>query len=165
MTGVQTCALPILKLIAIRPKAKAINFTRFAGAAKLGMQDASEAAKADIEATFATWNHKPTVIIKERVDGYSLTVDDAVWNMLDHGTRAHRIVARKAKRLRFFGGYRAKTRPGFIGSQAGGASGGVVFRQSVMHPGTTARGWSKLIGAKYRSRLQTFISKRIREAM
>ena len=155
----------MIRLIAIKPSAKAINFTRFADAAKLGMKDASEAAKVDIESTFKTWKHQPTVAVKERSDGYSLTVDDDVWNMLDKGTRAHRIVARKAKRLRFFGGYRAKTRPGFIGSQAGGSSGGVVFRQSVMHPGTKARSWSKLIGSKYRAKLKTFISKRIREAM
>ena len=155
----------MIRLIAIKPSAKAINFTRFATAAKLGMKDAAEAAQQDIEATFKTWKHQPTVIVKERSDGYSLTVDDAVWQMLDVGTRAHRIVARRAKRLRFFGGYRAKTRPGFIGSQAGGSSGGPVFRQSVMHPGTKARSWSKLIGSKYRAKLQTFISKRIKEAM
>lgn len=155
----------MIRLTAIKPSAKAINFTRFATAAKQGMKDASEAAKADILSTTDTWTHKITVDVKERSDGYSLTVNDDVWNMLDKGTRAHRIVARRAKRLRFFGGYRAKTRPGFIGSQAGGSSGGVVFRQAVMHPGTKARSWSKLIGAKYRAQLQTFISKRIKEAM
>lgn len=158
-------ALPMIKLTAIKPSAKAINFTRFATAAKLGMKDAAEAAEKDLQSTFKTWQHQPTITIKERSDGYSLTVDDDVWNMLDKGTRAHRIIARKAKRLRFFGGYRAKTRPGFIGSQAGGSSGGPVFRQVVNHPGTKARSWSKLIGSKYRARLKTFISKRIREAM
>lgn len=155
----------MIKLVAIKPSAKAINFTRFATAAKLGMQDAAEAAENDLQSTFKTWNHQPTITIKERQDGYSLTVDDDVWNMLDKGTRAHRIVARRAKRLRFFGGYRAKTRPGFIGSQAGGSSGGPVFRQMVNHPGTKARSWSKLIGAKYRSRLKLFIQKRIKEAL
>lgn len=155
----------MIKLVAIKPSAKAINFTRFATAAKLGMKDAADAAEQDLQSTAKTWKHPITITIKERSDGYSLSVDDDVWSMLDKGTRSHRIVARKAKRLRFFGGYRAKTRPGFIGSQAGGASGGVVFRQSVMHPGTKARSWSKLIGAKYRAQLKTFISKRIREAV
>ena len=155
----------MIKLIAIRPSAKAITFTRFGPAAKLGMQDAADAAQKDIEATFVTWTHTPSVDVRERSDGYSISVDDQVWNWLDQGTRAHRIVARRAKRLRFFGGYRAKTRPGFIGSQAGSSSGGPVFRQVVNHPGTKARSWSKLIGAKYRAKLQTFISKRIKEAM
>ncbi len=155
----------VIKLTAIKPSAKAIKFTRFADAAKLGMKDAADAAEADLYATAETWEHKIDVNVKERSDGYSLEVIDDVWGMLDKGTRAHRIIARKAKRLRFFGGYRAKTRPGFIGSQSGGSSGGVVFRQSVMHPGTVARSWSKLIGSKFRSRLQGYIQKRIREAI
>ena len=156
--------LEMIKLTPIKPNARAINFSRFGPAAKRGIQDAAEDVKLDIEATTASWSHDVPVTIKERTDGYSITVDDAVWKMLDVGTRAHLIVARKAKRLRFFGGFKAKTRPGFIGSTSGGASGGPVFRRAVQHPGTTARGWSKLIGAKYRSRLQAYISKRIKEA-
>lgn len=155
----------MIKLIAIKPNAKAIKFTRFADAAQKGMQDAAEDVQKDIEATVKTWQHDVAIEVKARSDGYSIEVHDDIWNMLDKGTRAHRIVARRAKRLRFAGGFTAKTRPGFIGSQSGGTSGGPVFAQSVMHPGTTARGWSKLIGAKYRSRLQQYISKRIREAM
>jgi hypothetical protein len=152
-------------MTAIKPSAKAINFTRFADAAKLGMRDAADDVEIDIKLTTASWDHDVEIVVKERADGYSIEVKDLIWNLLDKGTRAHRIIARKAKRLRFVGGYRAKTRPGFIGSTSGGASGGPVFRQSVWHPGTTARGWSKLIGAKYRGRLKTYISKRIREAM
>lgn len=155
----------MIKLTAITPNAKKIQFTRFADAAKLGMKDAAEAAEKDILSTAETWEHEIEVVVKERADGYSLEVTDKIWKLLNEGTRAHRIVARRAKRLRFFGGYRAKTRPGFIGSQAGGSSGGVVFRQAVNHPGTKARSWSKLIGAKYRAQLKTFISKRIKEAM
>jgi hypothetical protein len=154
----------MIRLTAIKPKAKAIQFSRFADAAKLGMEDAAQAAVLDFESTFATWNHQPDVTVKERSDGYSIEVKDDVWNMLDHGTRAHLIVARKAKRLRFGVGFKAKTRPGFIGSTGGSAGAGAVFRSSVMHPGTKARGWSKLIGAKYRAKLQTYISTRIREA-
>lgn len=158
-------AFTVIKMTAIKPRSKAIQFTRFADAAKLGMRDAADAVVEDIEATTATWNHDVAIEVKERSDGYSIEVKDLVWNLLDKGTRAHRIVARRAKRLRFAGGFRPKTRPGFIGSTSGSSGGEQVFRQSVMHPGTTARGWSKLIGAKYRSQLQKFIAKRIREAM
>lgn len=154
----------MIKLIAIKPKAKAIQFTRFADAAKLGMQDAAEDALKDFQKTTATWRNQPDWTIKERADGATVSTDNDVWNMLDKGTRAHRIVARKAKRLRFSSGFSAKTRPGFVGSQSGGSSGGPVFAQSVQHPGTTARGWSKLIGAKYRAQLQRYIEKRIKEA-
>jgi hypothetical protein len=103
--------------------------------------------------------------MQEQRDGYMVGTENDIWNMLDKGTRAHKIIARRAKRLRFGSGFSAKTRPGFVGSQSGGTSGGPVFAQSVMHPGTTARGWSKLIAAKYKVQMQRYISQRIREAM
>jgi hypothetical protein len=155
----------VIKIAAIKPSAKAINFSRFADAARLGMRDAAEAAQKDFEKTTATWRTRPDWQIQEQRDGFLVGTENDVWNMLDKGTRAHRIIARRAKRLRFSSGFSAKTRPGFVGSQAGGSSGGPVFAQSVQHPGTTARGWSKLIAAKYKVQLQRYISQRIKEAM
>lgn len=155
----------MIKISPIKPSAKAINFNRFADAAKLGMQDAAEAAKADMEKTTATWRTEVEFTIKEQRGGYLVGTDNLIWKFGDKGTRAHRIIARRAKRLRFAGGFRAKTRPGFVGSQAGGSTGGPVFAQSVQHPGTVARGWSKLIAAKYKAQLSRFIGARIKEAM
>ena len=129
------------------------------------MKDAAEAAQADFEKTSATWNHQPMFVVKEQPTGYLIGTQDDVWNMLDHGTRAHLIVARRAKRLRFGVGGSPKTRPGFIGSVSGQAGQGAIFRPVVHHPGTTARAWSKLIGAKYKVQLQQYISKRIKEAV
>lgn len=155
----------MIKMAAIKPNAKKINFTRFADAAKKGMRDAAEAAKTDFEKTTATWRTEVEFVIKEQPSGFLVGTDNLIWKFGDVGTRAHRIVARRAKRLRFSSGFTAKTRPGFVGSQAGGSTGGPVFAQSVQHPGTTARGWSKLIAAKYKVQLQRFISARIKEAM
>lgn len=155
----------MIKIAAIKPSSKARNFSRFADAAKLGLRDAAEAALLDMQKTTATWTHKPEFTIKEQKDGFLIGTDNLIWKFGDVGTRAHRIVARRGKRLRFSGGFTAKTRPGFIGSQAGGSTGGPVFAQGVNHPGTTARGWSKLIAAKYRVQLQRYISTRIKEAM
>lgn len=155
----------MIKIAPIKPSAKAINFSRFADAAKLGMRDAAEAALEDMQKTTATWRNQPDFTIKEQRDGFMVGTSNDVWNMLDKGTRAHRIIARRAKRLRFGAGFRAKTRPGFIGSTAGNSGAGAIFRSSVNHPGTTARAWSKLIAAKYKTQLARFISARIKEAM
>lgn len=155
----------MIKLAPIKPSAKAITFTRFAVAAKLGLRDAAEAAIADFESTTATWSHSVSFVMKEQKDGYLVGTKDDVWNMLDAGTRAHLIVARRAKRLRFGVGGAPKTRPGFIGSVSGRPGSGAVFRQVVHHPGTTARAWSKLIAAKYRVQMGRYISARIKEAM
>lgn len=155
----------MIKIAAIKPSAKAINFTRFSEAAKLGMKDAADDAVKDMEKTTATWSSQPNWSSKEQRDGYLIGTDNKIWNFLDKGTRAHRIIARRAKRLRFSSGFRAKTRPGFVGSQSGGATGGPVFAQSVQHPGTVARNWSKLIASKYKVQLSRYIGKRIKEAM
>lgn len=155
----------MITLRPIKPSAKAINFTRFSAAAKLGLRDAAEAALEDFEKTAATWRTQPDFVIKEQPSGFMVGTTNDIWNMLDVGTRAHRIIARRAKRLRFSSGFSAKTRPGFVGSQAGGSSGGPVFAQGVNHPGTTARAWSKLISAKYKVQMARFISVRIKEAM
>jgi hypothetical protein len=155
----------LIKLVAIKPNAKKVDFTRFSAAAKLGLKDAGDAALEDFRKTTATWSKQPDFTTKEQKDGVLIGTDNDVWNMLDKGTRAHRIIARRGKRLRFSGGFRAKTRPGFIGSQSGGSgTGGPVFVQSIDHPGTVARSWSKLIAAKYKVQLSRFIDARIREA-
>lgn len=154
----------VVKVAPIKPSAKAINFTRYADAAKRGMRDAADAALEDMRKTTATWRTQPDFVAKEQRDGFLVGTENDVWNMLDKGTRAHRIIARKAKRLRFSSGYSAKTRPGFVGSQGGGPNGGTVFAPSVQHPGTTARAWSKLIGSKYKVQLSKFIAARIKEA-
>lgn len=65
------------------------------------------------------------------------------WLWLDRGTKPHVIEARNARVLAFQSDHAPKTVPGFIGSGPGGASGETVFRQSVNHPGTEAREWSK----------------------
>jgi hypothetical protein len=156
----------LIKIAPITPNAKKINFSRFAPAAKLGMQDAAEAAVADFEQTTATWQHKPTFTAKEQPTGFLVGTDDDVWSMLDSGTRAHLIVARRAKRLRFATGGTPKTRPGFVGSQSGSVGRGApVFARAVQHPGTKARSWSKLIASKYRVQVSRYIAVRIKEAV
>lgn len=154
----------MIKLVPIVPKTKAINFNRFATAAQRGLRDAAEDAVKDFEKTTATWKTAVVFTIKEQKDGFVIGTDNRIWIYGDKGTRAHRIVAHR-KRLRFGIGGRAKTRPGFIGSQAGARGGGQVFARAVNHPGTTARGWSKLIAAKYKAQMSRYIDKRIKEAM
>jgi len=155
----------VIKIAAIKPSAKAIKFTRFADAAKLGLQDAAEAALEDFESTTETWSHGVKFTMKEQSDGYLVGTKDDIWNMLDSGTRAHIIVARRAKRLRFGVGGSPKTRPGFVGSTGGSRGSDVKYAQRVNHPGTKARAWSKLIASKYRVQMQRYIAARIKEAM
>jgi len=153
----------VIRLTAIKPRAQAIRFGRFADAAKQGMKDAADEALRDFQKTTATWQHQPDFAVKPYGNGYQIGTDDEIYGYVDKGTRAHKIVARRAKRLRFGSSFRPKTRPGSLSSGSGGSS-GQVFRSSVNHPGTKARSFSKLIGAKWRAQLATYMQRRIKEA-
>jgi hypothetical protein len=151
----------MIKLAPIKPRAQ-IDFKKYADAGKLGLRDA-----ADFEKTTATWEHDVEFGIKEQSTGFLVGPTGGatdIYGYVEHGTRAHQIVARRAKRLRFSPGGSAKTRPGFVGSTSGSAGSGVVFRRMVMHPGTKPRGFSKLIKAKWQVQALRLIERRIREA-
>lgn len=155
----------MIKLVPIIPKRRTLDPKRQQQAIDAGMQAAADEAVKDFQATTETWQHGVEFTQKKQKDGILIGTKDDVWNMLDKGTRPHDIVAKKIA-LRFPGGpYRAKTRPGFIGSQQGGSSGGPVFRRKVHHPGTAPRGWSTIIAKKWRSRLAQLVQARIHEAL
>lgn len=155
----------MIKLVPILPKRRnQFDPKRQRQAIDAGLKDAADGALADFESTTATWDTKPTFTTKPQKDGIKVGTDDDIWNMLNAGTKPHDIVASKIA-LRFPGASTAKTRPGFIGSQAGGARGAPIFRKRIRHPGTKARGWSKLIAKKWQSRIGLLVQKRISEAM
>ena len=126
---------------------------------------------ADYKRTTATWSHSVQfeAITDTAADGsFSLLVgtDDAVYGYVDAGTRAHIITPKRAKRLRFQwggpGSYRPKTVAGVIGSTTGGASGPLVYRQLVHHPGTKARHFTRDIFEKRGAESMKRITERLR---
>lgn len=119
---------------------------------------------AEYNKTTQTWRNKPE--FKEAIslaggDASVLVTPDGPnrkqFEYVDLGTQPHIIRPVRATVLRFRTGYRAKTAPGVIGSTGGGASGDVVFRPQVFHPGTEARRFSEIIQQrrerKYRDRV------------
>lgn len=155
----------MIKFKPIIPKRLPINARTQQQAIDAGMADAAAGALVDFQSTAETWTTQPTFKAKPIKNGYLVGTDNDIWGMLDHGTKPHDIVATKIA-LRFPGGpYRAKTRPGFIGSQAGGSSGAFIFRGKVHHPGTKPRGWSILIRKKWQPRVAQLVQKRINEAL
>lgn len=107
--------------------------------------------KRDFRKTTATWKRKPKFETKVSLrraaaeGGVAVTTNDEIFGYVDAGTKPHPIVARRARVLRFNSRFAPKTRPGFVGSFRGDSSGPLVFRRSVMHPGTRARRFSEAI--------------------
>lgn len=131
-----------------------------------GMSNAAEDVVVDFETTTATWKHKPNFKATEvSAAEWIISTDDKIWAMLDDGTKPHIIRPKRAKRLRFqwggVGSYRAKTRPGYLGSNKGGIKGPIVYRKQVRHPGTVARKWTKAAEDKWNNELGDIVQRAI----
>jgi len=117
----------------------------------------ADGVKRDFESTFSTWSQdsKPKLNVKTNINlngAVSIEVDvvGEIYTFVHEGTKPHEIKAKNAKRLRFTSNYNAKTVIGQIKSQSGGASGEILYRQRVFHPGFKGRNFSKLIMTKWR---------------
>lgn len=113
----------------------------------------------DFNATTRTWDHKPKfdITITQYPNSFEIIAgtDDKIYLWVSEGTKPHVIAAKRSPYLIFQGGYRAKTRVGIIGSQAGGRDpNGEWFRkQQVQHPGFPGR---QFIGKIKKRRQTTF---------
>lgn len=121
----------------------------------------------DLESTVRTWDHKPKfdVTITNTGGDYSIAAgtDNLIYLFVSGGTKPHTIAARRSPYLIFQGGYRAKTRVGIIGSQAGGRdpNGDWFRKKQVKHPGFPGR---QFIG-KIQSRRQKTMEQEQRQAI
>ena len=125
-------------------------------------------AKRDLQKTVATWDNKPIFTVQTSTKGGDLVVSvetqDRVYGFITLGTAPHAIQAKNAPALRFRTGYRAKTRPNSLDSSDGGSFGGFIRKVRVMHPGTQARNFHKLIGQRLQKNLQQSLNAVIRSS-
>lgn len=117
----------------------------------------------DFQGLVRGWEHKPEFRIEKRENGAAVGTDDDIFRYVDEGTRPHTIRARRAKVLRFMAGARAKTTPGSLRSGSGGG-GEATFRRSVQHPGSKARGFSKLVAQRAQERLPDEMRRQLEKA-
>lgn len=139
---------------------KDVNFAAlFKAAYSDVLREVAEEIKGDFEDVTRTWNHKPKFIIRvmERGGRLGITVStsDVIFMYVNYGTKAHVIRPKRAKALVYRSGYQAKTRPGFIGSKPGGATGATVIAQEVHHPGSPARKFDVVIARRRQKSLQS----------
>ena len=133
-----------------------------------GLRSVARAVERDYKETVKTWETKvefETIIsLRGGKAEFLVGTSSKIYEYVDKGTRPHVIKPKKAKFLRFQSGYRAKTTPGVISSGSGGRSGDVVYSKGVMHPGTKARNFSKLINKKYERRFKDEMHAAMRRA-
>lgn len=131
------------------------------------MRSAGRAIKKDFDRTTLTWRKRPIfeMIISLR-GGPQVFVytDNEIYGYVSRGTEEHVIVPVDAKALRFRSGYIAKTKPRIIGSFSGGPYGKVVLAAAVLHPGTEAREFDKVLRRRWQPRFKKRMEKAMRRA-
>lgn len=136
------------KLRPILPKnQKPFRVSTYKKAVERTLNLMEQRAKGLYQGATKSWSGPPEVRVERTEFGRTVTVDSPVFTFVDEGTRAHRIIARRGRFLRFRSGYRAKSSPGSLSSGAGGAFGDTRFAQAVWHPGTKPRNYTKKIQA------------------
>lgn len=126
----------------------------------------AEDAKDDFEKTVESWKDKPEFYIDERPRSYAVVTDDEIYHFVDKGTRPHKIPVGDLGFLAFRGNYQAKTTPKVIASRPGGASGPYMYTtQTVDHPGTQAREFSKLIHAKWEKQVANRVREKLKQGI
>jgi hypothetical protein len=138
-----------------------------------GMRKFGTQVKQEYEKTVTTWNAKPTFGYEISLKGEGPTMVAGVtgggagaehWRYVNEGTRPHMIFPKGDYPLAFQSGYNAKSTPGLISAKAGGSFGEVVFARGVMHPGSEARNFDKVIQIEMEPRFKRAMEDAMRKA-
>lgn len=155
-----------MKLVPIMPKSgELFNLAAIARAITSTLQETAQDAQKDLQSTTATWQHQPTFAITPIPDGLQVSTDDAIWRMVNEGTKPHIITPKRTTVLVFGPGSRPKTAVRVIGSTAGSKGGAPVVAHQVRHPGTEARQFSDVLQEKYDDELPRRIDAALGEAL
>lgn len=140
------------------------------------VEDTSAELKFFFEGVVKDWTHKPKfrrkmTVTDKLIEGTVQAVGEnkKIWGYVDQGTKPHIIRPKRASVLKFQLGYDPRTRPGAGNTppQSGGsgkASGDVVFRHEVHHPGTKARQFAKWFEANLSPSFQYRVENAIKRA-
>lgn len=148
------------------PSKLAAKLLRVPAAVESAFDEIEEKAVNDFELSQQTFRNK-SPINRSRFDLISRRIElpGKIYGFVDHGTRPHRIKAKRAATLAFPTGYKRKTRKGRIAAGQGGPSGGTAFAKEVKHPGSRAGKMSETIRKRYDILLPRAVQKRIRRAI
>lgn len=147
----------------IAPKGLLIDVRSQKRAIGNALNGAAKGVKVDFGVTTRTWDHRPEFAISSpSAFEREVSTDDAVYGMLDEGTKAHDIEVKNAPFLRFkWRGFRSKTVPNDIRSRKGAQGKLWAQKKIVHHPGTKPRNWTKVIKRKWDRQLPVLLQRAI----
>lgn len=148
----------------IKPRKQPVDPVRMKREIDNALTGAALGAQTDFDVTTQTWNTSVNFSITSRPGERIVETDDRIYSYVNNGTPAHIIVAKRAKRLAFRVGGRAKTRPGSISSRNGSKGKTQVWPKIVNHPGTEPRKFDEVISKKWDKRLKQSVRQAIKDA-
>lgn len=155
--------------IRIRPIIPDLKLPDFQQIAKTELRREVVAVKRELSLPTKRWKH--TVVFYDRSasgaqsSGVDVGTENKIYGYVDRGTRPHIIRPKKAKSLAFNSVFRAKTKPDSLNSAVGSSKPPKVYAQEVRHPGTRARGFTKLVLRRSRLRFAKNVDKAVRLAV
>lgn len=126
--------------------------------------NAARAVKADFGVTTRTWKNRPEFKIDKGPGFREVYTESEIYAYVDEGTPPHTIRPRPSNKYhRLFWNYpfRAKTRPGWIGSNKGRVGSNLAVARQVRHPGTKARNFTQTIYDKWDKELPVLLQRAI----
>lgn len=150
--------------IRVRPIIPTLNIPDLATIAREELRKEARTVERELGLPTRKWRHQVNFYQKDVRGAVEVGTDDAVYNMLDKGTRPHPIRAKKAKSLAFNTVFRAKTKPDSLSSSSGKSAPPVAFPVSVRHPGTKPRNWKRMVAKRSKVRFPAAVNKRILQA-
>ena len=139
----------------IKPKGSVFTPAQRARIIQNTLTATAKAIKVDHDVTTQAWRNRPTFTIDTPTQfERTIATDDAVYTMLDKGTKRHDIRPRRGGGiLKFTTPFRSKTLPNQIMSRAGSKGTSPAIARVVHHPGTAPRKWAKTIAAKWQQQV------------
>ena len=139
-----------IRLRAIVPRDKVLDINALERNLLGALDHSTNIFLQDFRATTRTWKHRVVFHqVRARRRGGDLAgaagTNDRIYRYVVRGTKPRLIRARKGGYLVFQTGFKAKTRPGILGSSGGRSFGPTAFARQVRHPGIKARNFDREI--------------------
>jgi len=150
-----------MKMKAIVPKGLVFHARALARAVENTLEAAAKDVQVDFGVTTQTWKHKPEFTIEREAGQRIVSTQDDVYGYVSEGTRPHVITAHGRGGLVFGVPSSPKTHVRAIGSGRGSRGTTIVHARQVHHPGTEAREFEEVIGAKWDKQLPVLMQRAI----
>lgn len=155
-----------VKIDPIKPAKDFLNSKIYQRAIENAGNMTAKAVEVDFHVTTRTWVHQPDFEIDHTSGSgeWKVSTSDEIYGYVSGGTKPHIIKPKRARMLRFYTGFRPKTRMSYIGSNKGSKGNKAVWAKAVANPGISGRFFEVAIKRKWDNEWPRQLARAIRAA-